>query len=129
MSCGSAWFFQPPGASQPTVFDGHERAPFAATADMFLQIRAGTDIAFLGGMIKYALDNDRVNREYLVNFTNAPFVIKQGFKLPEDGLFSGFDAANHVYDKSTWNYEEGGNVTGRAAAADFPGGRAPARME
>src|SRR5438067_7240107 len=97
----------------------------AANADMFLQIRAGTDIAFLGGMIKYALDNNRINREYLVNFTNAPFVIKQGFKLPEDGLFSGFDAANHVYDKSTWNYEEGGNVTGRAAAADFPGGRAP----
>src|SRR5438045_8061734 len=37
----------------------------AATADMFLQIRAGTDIAFLGGVIKYALDNNRINKEYL----------------------------------------------------------------
>ena len=91
----------------------------AANADMFLQIRAGTDIAFLGGVIKYALENNRINKEYLVNFTNAPFVVKQGFKLPEDGLFSGFDVASQAYDKSTWNYEEGGSLTGRVAAADI----------
>src|SRR5437899_1754755 len=97
----------------------------AANADLFLQIRAGTDIAFLGGVIKYALENNRINKEYLVNFTNAPFVVKQGFKLPEDGLYSGFDAATKVYDKSTWNYEEGGNMTGRIAAADI-GVREPA---
>ncbi|MCU1219912.1 MAG: formate dehydrogenase alpha subunit [Candidatus Angelobacter sp.] len=89
----------------------------AATADMFLQIRAGTDIAFLGGMINYALQNNRIAKEYLVNFTNAAFVVKQGFKLPEDGLYSGFDAVNQVYDKSTWNYEEGGNLSGTAVAA------------
>ena len=46
----------------------------AATADMFLQIRAGTDIAFLGGMINYALQNNRIAKEYLVNFTNAAFM-------------------------------------------------------
>ena len=89
----------------------------AATADMFLQIRAGADIAFLGGVIKYALDNNRFNKEYVVNFTNAPFIVKDGFKLPDDGLYSGFDAATQSYDKSTWNYEEGGNLTGKAAAA------------
>jgi formate dehydrogenase major subunit len=77
----------------------------AATADLFLQIRAGTDIAFLGGFIKYALDNNRINREYLVHFTNAPFLIDEGFKLPEDGLYSGFDPATQTYDKSTWNYQ------------------------
>jgi formate dehydrogenase major subunit len=49
-----------------------------------------------------------------VNFTNAAFVVKKGFKLPEDGLYSGFDAATQTYDKSTWNYEEGGNLTGKA---------------
>src|SRR3954467_4728773 len=90
----------------------------AATADLFIQIRAGSDIAFLGGFIKYALDNNRINKEYLVNFTNAAFVIKRGFQLPEDGLFSGFDAANDTYDKSTWNYEEGGNLTGKAPSAE-----------
>jgi formate dehydrogenase major subunit len=89
----------------------------AATADMFLQIRAGTDIAFLGGMINYAIQNNRIAKEYLVNFTNAAFIVRQGFKLPEDGLYSGFDPTNQVYDKSTWNYEEGGNVSGTAAAA------------
>ena len=65
----------------------------AATADMFLQIRAGADIAFLGGVIKYALENGRYHKEYLIHFTNAPFLVKKGFKLPEDGLFSGYDPA------------------------------------
>ncbi len=82
----------------------------AANADLFLQIRAGTDIAFLGGLINYAIQNNRIAKDYLVNYTNAAFVVKEGFKLPEDGLYSGFDASAQTYDKSTWNYEEGGNV-------------------
>jgi formate dehydrogenase major subunit len=77
----------------------------AATADLFLQIRAGADIAFLGGLIRYAIENNRFNREYLANFTNAPFLIRDDFKLPEDGLFSGFDANAKTYDKTTWNYQ------------------------
>jgi formate dehydrogenase major subunit len=89
----------------------------AATADLFLQIRAGTDIAFLGGFIKYALDNNRINREYLVNFTNAPFLIHEGFNLPEDGLYSGFDPATQTYDKSTWNYQDAGNTPGAGLPA------------
>src|SRR5271169_3009590 len=85
----------------------------AATADMYLQIRAGADIAFLGGMIHYAVENNRIAHDYLVNYTNAAFIIKEGFKLPEDGLYSGFDAEKKVYDKATWNYEEGGNLEGK----------------
>ena len=92
----------------------------AAVADLFLQIRAGTDIAFLGGMINYALANDRVNKEYLVNYTNAALIIKDGFKLPEDGLYSGWNPEKHVYDKSTWNYEEGGNLTGKPVGPTPP---------
>src|SRR5262249_44411948 len=84
----------------------------AANADLFLQIRAGADIAFLGGLIKYAIQNNRIARDYLVNFTNAAFLIREGFKLPEDGLYSGFDASRHEYDKSTWNYEEAGGRGG-----------------
>src|SRR5258708_2686831 len=82
----------------------------AAVADMFLQIRAGADIAFLGGLIHYALENQRVAKEYLVHFTNASFVIGEGFKLPEDGLYSGFNSATQTYDKATWNYEEAGHA-------------------
>src|SRR5690349_21714147 len=89
----------------------------ASVADMFLQIRAGTDIAFLGGVINYALQNNRIAKDYVLNYTNAAFIIKKGFKLPEDGLYSGFDPQTAKYDVSTWNYEEGGNVTGTAAAA------------
>jgi formate dehydrogenase major subunit len=81
----------------------------AATADMFVQIRAGADIAFLGGLINYALSNGRINKEYVAHYTNASFLVKDDFKLPEeDGVFSGFDAQAHSYDKSTWNYQGSG---------------------
>ena len=55
-------------------------------------------------------------------------IVKKGFKLPEDGFFSGFDAAGLKYDVSSWNYEEGGNVTGTAAAA-IAAGDGPATPE
>ncbi|MFZ1135507.1 MAG: molybdopterin-dependent oxidoreductase, partial [Candidatus Korobacteraceae bacterium] len=89
----------------------------ASQADLFLQIRAGSDIAFLGGVINYALQNNRVAHEYLVNYTNAAFLINDGFKLPEDGLYSGFNSETKTYDKSTWNYQAGGNETGKLVAA------------
>src|SRR5712692_11100732 len=93
----------------------------AAVADLFVQIRAGSDIAFLGGLINYAIENNRVARDYLAHYTNAAFIVKKGFKLPEDGLYSGFDPATNTYEKSTWNYEEGGSLTGKPdRAADDP---------
>jgi formate dehydrogenase major subunit len=91
----------------------------AATADMFLQIRAGADIAFLGGVIRYAIENGRIAREYLTNFTNAAFLVQEGFKLPEDGLYSGFDEASKTYDRSSWNYEaKSGPATPNALPGD-----------
>ena len=60
----------------------------------------------------------------LVNYTNAAFILQDGFKLPEDGLYSGFDAATQTYDRSSWNYQEGGDMSGKhdnvAAKADPP---------
>jgi formate dehydrogenase major subunit len=90
----------------------------AATADMHLQIRAGADIAFLGGLIHYAIENQRIAKEYLVNYTNAAFLVQEGFKLPEDGLYSGFDEESKSYDRSSWNYESG---DGRATPNTLPG--------
>src|SRR5687767_13180721 len=89
----------------------------ATQADLFLQIRAGTDIAFLGGLINHAIQTNRIAKDYLINYTNAAFIVKDGFKLPEDGLFSGFDAAAITYDKATWNYEQGGKIDGAAASS------------
>jgi formate dehydrogenase major subunit len=88
----------------------------SANADLYAQIRAGTDIAFLGGIIHYAIANGRIARDYIVNFTNASFIVKEGFKLPEDGLYSGFDPAARAYDKSTWNYESAGDRSQSAHA-------------
>src|SRR6202047_2709379 len=98
----------------------------SSTADLFCQIRAGADIAFLGGIINYAIQNNRIAKDYLVNYTNAAFVVKEGFKLPEDGLYSGFDSATQVYDKSTWNYQEGGDLSGKGAATSPPAHVVPA---
>ena len=97
----------------------------AATSDLFLQIRAGADIAFLGGVLRYAIENNRIAKEYLANYTNAAFIVKDGFKLPEDGLYSGFDGGSQTYDRSSWNYEEGTDAGGAApahAAAKAAGG-------
>ena len=100
----------------------------ASQADIFCQIRAGSDIAFLGGLINYAIQNNRYAKDYITNYTNAPLIVKKGFKLPDDGVFSGFDATGMKYDVSSWNYEEGGNATGTAAAA-IAAGDGPATAE
>src|SRR5450755_684034 len=74
----------------------------ASVADVFAQIRAGTDIAALGGFIHYAIENNRIAKEYLLNYTNAAFIVKDDFKLPEeDGVFSGFDASKQSYDRAS----------------------------
>ena len=100
----------------------------AATADLFLQIRAGADIAFLGGLVRYAIENNRTAHDYLVNYTNAAFIVKEGFKLPDDGLYSGFDPVGQSYDKSTWNYEEGGDMS-KGGAATHPAHAAVAQQQ
>src|ERR1051326_5183235 len=110
--CGFKWVVEAKRNRNARIIVVDPRFTRTATqADQFLQIRAGSDIAFLGGMIRYAIENNRFNRDYLVNYTNASFVVKDGFKLPEDGLYSGYDANARTYDKSTWNYEEGGAVS------------------
>ncbi len=91
----------------------------AAVADVFAQIRAGSDIAFLGGMIRYAIENNRLAKDYLLNYTNAGFVVRNDFKLPEDlnGVFSGFNSQAQAYDKATWNYSGAkGSATGAAGS-------------
>jgi formate dehydrogenase major subunit len=76
----------------------------SAVADIYAPMRSGTDIAFLGGMIKYILDNELYHKEYVVAYTNASYLIADGFDF-KDGLFSGYDAANRKYDVTTWDYQ------------------------
>jgi len=78
----------------------------AAMADLYAPIRVGTDIAFLGGVINYLLANDKIQKEYVKNYTNAPFLISENYKF-EDGLFSGYDEKARKYDPSSWGYQIG----------------------
>lgn len=78
----------------------------ASVSDVYAPIRQGTDIAFLLGLINYCIQNDKVQWDYVKAFTNAAYVVKQGFTY-KDGLFSGYDEAKRDYDKSTWDYDIG----------------------
>jgi formate dehydrogenase major subunit len=80
----------------------------SSKANIYAPIRAGTDIAFLGGLIKYILDNELYHREYIIEHTNAPFLINPNFEFSE-GLFCGYDANNRKYDKSAWTYQSDAN--------------------
>jgi formate dehydrogenase major subunit len=78
----------------------------ASVADFYAPIRQGTDIAFLLGAINYCIQNDKVQWDYVKVFTNAPYLIKEGFGYA-DGLFTGYDETKRDYDRSTWNYNIG----------------------
>src|SRR3954454_18989786 len=78
----------------------------SAMADLHVPIRAGADIAFLGGIVNYILQNGREFREYVQHFTNGPVVINEEFRDTEDldGLFSGWNAEDGLYEIGSWSY-------------------------
>jgi formate dehydrogenase major subunit len=78
----------------------------SAVSNLHVPLRAGTDIAFLGGIINYILENYRFFEEYVKTYTNAPVIINEEFADTEDldGLFSGWNPDSGSYDTSTWQY-------------------------
>jgi formate dehydrogenase major subunit len=76
----------------------------SAKADVYAPLRSGTDIAFLGGMIKYILDNNKFFPEYVTNYTNASYILGDKYDF-SDGLFSGYNEKGRSYDKSTWGFK------------------------
>src|SRR5690242_418665 len=79
----------------------------SAVADTYVPIRAGSDIAFLGGVINYILSNELEFHEYVAAYTNAEFLVCDEFRDTEDldGLFSGYDPDTAAYDRTTWQYQ------------------------
>ena len=78
----------------------------SALCDIYAPIRAGTDIAFLGGLINYVLQNERYFKDYVVHYTNAATLVSEEFEdAGADGLFSGWDEENQRYDPTSWRYE------------------------
>src|ERR1700722_10680622 len=78
-------------------------------AHQHVPIRAGSDIAFLGGLIHHVLETESYFREYVLHYTNASTIINENFRDAEDlgGVFSGFDPETGMYDRSSWMYEGG----------------------
>ncbi|MBM6999159.1 molybdopterin-dependent oxidoreductase [bacterium] len=78
----------------------------AEQADIYCPIRSGTDIAFYGGMINYIIEHDRWQHEYVINYTNASYLLDPAFDFdPETGLWSGWDEQTKTYDTTSWHYQ------------------------
>ena len=105
--CGFKWVTEAKanrGAKLIVVDPRYTRS--ASVSDFYAPIRQGTDIAFLLGVINYCMQNDKVQWDYVKAFTNAPYVIKDGFDY-QDGLFTGYDETRRDYNRSTWDYDIG----------------------
>ncbi|MBO0807269.1 MAG: molybdopterin-dependent oxidoreductase, partial [Actinobacteria bacterium] len=81
----------------------------SAVADLHVPIRAGADIAFLGGIINYVLSNEKYFRDYVVAYTNAATILTEDYADTDDlgGVFSGLDREHRLYDVETWRYQGG----------------------
>ena len=78
----------------------------ASVADVYAPIRTGTDIVFLGAVVNYLLTNDKIHHEYVKNYTDFTFIVREDFAFDE-GIYSGYDSQTRKYDKHTWDYEMG----------------------
>src|SRR4051794_8760823 len=78
----------------------------SAVADLHVPIRVGSDVAFLGGLVRYVIENERYFREYVVPYTNAATIVSPEFRDTEDldGLFSGYEGEGGKYDPASWQY-------------------------
>ena len=113
---GNAAEAHPCGFKWVTEAKAHNKAHFmvvdprfnrsASVADFYAPIRSGSDIAFLGGVINYLLTNDKIHHDYVRNYTDFSFVVRDDFKF-EDGFYSGYNVEKRVYDKTSWDYELG----------------------
>ena len=78
----------------------------AEMADIYCPIRPGTDIAFYGGLYNYIIENDLWQHEYVLNYTNASYLLDPDFEFdPETGLFSGWDEETGTYSAASWHYQ------------------------
>jgi formate dehydrogenase major subunit len=80
----------------------------SAMADLWVPLRAGSDIVFLGGLVRFVLEEERWFRDYVLHYTNAATLLREDVSLPDlgEGLFSGWDAAARRYDPASWLYAE-----------------------
>src|SRR5215470_9407996 len=101
----------------------------SANADLHVPLRAGSDIAFLGGIINYIIGREQYFKEYVVHYTNAATIIDSRFRETEDldGLFSGWKTGEGGYSTESWQYEGVHTVpaAGHKEVFDQPGAGSP----
>jgi formate dehydrogenase major subunit len=104
---GFQWVMEAKLRGTPVIHVDPRFTRTSANATMHLPIRAGSDIAFLGGLVNYILEHDRWFHEYVVAYTNAATIVSEDFRDTEelDGLFSGWDAERGAYDEKSWGYD------------------------
>ena len=80
----------------------------AAKSDLYAPLRSGTDIAFLGGMINYIIQNNLYFEQYVRDYTNSAYLVDGDFKMPGElaGLFSGYDPKKRSYDVKSWSFQK-----------------------
>jgi len=104
---GFQWVVEAKHRGAPVLHIDPRFTRTSALADRHVPLRAGTDIAFLGGVVNHILSNELDFREYVLAYTNASFIVNEEFRDTEDldGLFSGYDPETGTYDPSSWRYE------------------------
>ena len=124
---GFRWPMKAKAKGAPLIHIDPHFSRTSALCDVYLSIRAGSDVAFLGGLVNYVLSNDRWFKEYVVAYTNSATIIEEGFEDTEDleGLFSGYQREAGTYDaqKGHWGYE------GSPSDKEQAGGEAPQKQE
>ncbi|MDX6723337.1 MAG: formate dehydrogenase major subunit, partial [Solirubrobacteraceae bacterium] len=110
---GFQWVVEAQGRGARVIHVDPRFTRTSALSDLHVPIRAGTDIAFLGGIINHILENGLEFREYVEHYTNAATIVTEAFADTEDldGLFSGWNAEDRSYDVHTWQYDGGGEAT------------------
>jgi len=103
--CGFKWVIEAKHTNKAKLIVVDPRfTRSAAMSDFYAPIRAGSDLAFLGGMLNYLLSNDKIQHDYVKSYTNASFIVGADYHF-EDGLFSGYDEAKRRYSNKSWGYE------------------------
>jgi formate dehydrogenase major subunit len=105
---GFQWVMEAKLRGAPVIHVDPRFTRTSANSTFHVPIRAGSDIAFVGGLINYVLEKDRWFREYVVPYTNAATIVSDEFLDTEDldGLFSGWDGEDRTYDRHSWQYAE-----------------------
>src|SRR6202165_2913688 len=105
---GFRWVMKAKERGAPFIHVDPRFSRTSALADIWVPMRAGGDIAFLGGIVRHLIENNLFFRDYVVHFTNASCILREDFRDAEEGatgFFSGWNEQQRAYDKETWSYE------------------------